>query len=70
MHAPQGGKSTHFFLIGNKLFEGTWLKTSSTPIVKFNYTIIIGRLHTSELHWKRIGTPQFFKTLARDKPII
>lgn len=49
MHAPKASKSTHFFLISNKLFEGTWLKTSSSPIVKFNYTIIIGSLHTSEL---------------------
>ena len=46
------------------------MKTSSTPIVKSNYTIITGSLHTSELSWKRIGTPQVFKTLAGGKPII
>lgn len=43
---------------------------SSTPIVKSNYTIIIGSLHTSELSWKRIGILQFFKMLARGKPVI
>ena len=46
------------------------MKTSSTPIVKSNYTIITGSLHTSELSWKRIGTPQVFKTLTGGKPII
>lgn len=38
-----------FFQMSNKLFERTWLKTNSTPIVRANYTIIIGSLHTSEL---------------------
>lgn len=56
MHACHESQSEYpFFLISDKLFERTWLKTSSTPIVKSNYTIIIGSLHTSELSWKRIG---------------
>lgn len=61
VHAPTASKNTLFFLISNKLFEGTQMKTSSTPIVKSNYTIIIGSLHTSELRWKRIGTLQLSK---------
>ena len=53
MCAPRSIKGVLFFLTRNKLFEGTVLKTGSTPIVRSNYTIITGSLHTSELSWKR-----------------